>query len=112
LCVATTGAHSILVAPFTRVADVVTIHIPWIFGYMIGSYITFDNMELARKVRDLGQSVLIIHGTDDLIIPLKQGKRLCEEIGPKCQFIEAPDMGHFIELHRDLKNQVLSFIPV
>lgn len=80
----------ILQAPFTSLADVGQFHYPFLpIKFFLKD--KFDNLHKAPKMR---VPVLIIHGQNDVIIPVQFGKRLYEAFPEPKQMQIIPDAGH------------------
>ncbi len=85
----------VLMSAWSDLASLAAIHYPsWLVG--LGLKDKYDSVAAAAGVRS---PVLMIHGTDDQIIPLAQGRQLhaalpsLEDVRP-CRFVEVPGAGH------------------
>lgn len=65
----------ILVSPFTRLSDVAKIHYPW-YPVKLALREEYDNIS---SLSDYTGELLIIHGTDDQIIPYEMSERLYDQ---------------------------------
>lgn len=75
----------VLEAPFASMAAVGRVHYP----YLPVSLLLRDRFDSIDKVKDVHIPLLIIHGLDDKVVPVEEGKELLEKAN-------APKQGHFI----------------
>ncbi len=85
----------VLMSAWSDLASLAAIHYPsWLVGF--GLKDRYDSVAAAPGVRS---PVLMVHGTDDQIIPLAQGRQLREALPSlegvrPCRFVEVPGAGH------------------
>lgn len=48
----------------------------------------------ASVIRERGIQVLVIHGVNDLLVPISNSRRLVSVLGPSATLIEVPECGH------------------
>lgn len=101
------GSRVVLISPFTSVADMARERFPFVpVSLLIRDH--FDNLEKAPRV---SQAVLLLHGTEDRIVPFTQGQRLAEAL-PQVHF-EALEGLHHNDLpladDSTIMNQIASF---
>lgn len=87
------GGAVLLLAPYHRLCDVMTqksylpaCYLPWI-----------DRWDSSAFARRSGGPVTILHGEDDTLIPIEQGKALARELGQSDrleEFSPLPGVGH------------------
>lgn len=70
------GARVVLLSPFTSVAALAELHAPWLpFPSLLSN--KYDNLS---KATSLLQSTLIIHGTEDSLVPAAMAKQLATKL--------------------------------
>ena len=81
-------AGVILDAPFTSARDLAHRHYPWVprMGLRL-------SLETLRSVRKISVPVLVLHGSEDTIVPTEMG-RLVADAAPDATFVEIPGAGH------------------
>ena len=47
-----------------------------------------------RALREAEVPVLILHGTDDRLVPVSNSRRLAQQLGPLATLVELPGCGH------------------
>ncbi|MDY7098175.1 MAG: alpha/beta fold hydrolase [Pseudomonadota bacterium] len=82
-------AALILVAPFTSLGDVVAEAVPWVPGSLLLKH-RFDNL---AKISEIDAPVLVLHGTDDRVVPYALGRKL-EQAAPDGTLISFEGAGH------------------
>ncbi|MES5485081.1 alpha/beta hydrolase [Bradyrhizobium sp. INPA03-11B] len=80
----------ILEAPYTSTADVAGAH----FWYVPISLLMRDQFHSDRRIAGVTAPLLIIHGTDDPVIPIAFGERLFGLAHEPKQFVRLPGGGH------------------
>jgi len=88
----------ILIAPFTSLNDL-TIHR---YGYIAGTFLNLVNPEKYDNNKALGHiimhssrpEIIIVHGADDMVIPVEMGRNLAAISPEKISYYEIPEMGH------------------
>lgn len=61
------------------------------------SYALASSDDLFDKLKNISQPTLVIHGTDDYVLPLEHGKMLADLI-PNSKFVQYEHMGHCLPL--------------
>jgi len=74
----------ILESAFTSVPDVAAHHYPFLPARWL-SRIQFDNLS---RIRELDMPVVVIHGTEDEVVPFAHGRQLFEAAGEPKHFVE------------------------
>lgn len=69
-------AKLILESPFYSLVDVARYHVPWIPHNLILKF----PMRTDKKIKNIECPILIIHGTEDHIVPLKSSQKLSQKI--------------------------------
>lgn len=70
------GSRLVLVAPYTSIPDLVTDVVP----FAPASTLLPDHFETLAKAHSIAVPTLVIHGSDDEIVPFWMGRRLSETI--------------------------------
>lgn len=79
----------ILIAPFDKLSLVTATHFP-IYPTSLMIKTEMDNITNAA----FSKEVLVIHGTDDVVIPFTSGKSLYEQLPQKKSFVAIPNHAH------------------
>ncbi|KMO25412.1 alpha/beta hydrolase, partial [Methylobacterium variabile] len=74
-----------LEAPFVSLARLVGEHFPLLPGLLLR-----DTWRSDRRIGDAAGRILIVHGTDDPVIPVAHGRDLAAMAGPRAQFVAVP----------------------
>lgn len=84
-------AGLVLLAPWTRLADVASLHFPALIvrAALRGHYDT-----LAAAPGAAGIPALVVHGGRDHIIPVAQGERVAAALGPRARWVRVDGAGH------------------
>ena len=105
-------AGLILETPYLSLKELAREIYPWIPGFLLA--FRFDN----TKLKDIQKNfpVLIVHGTNDEIIPYRHGKELHEALGPRSTFASIQGARHnnlsdFPEYWRALKEFTAKAVP-
>lgn len=80
----------VLEAPYTALADRASEQYPW----LPVSLLMKDPMPTSDRIANVEAPVLIVHGTDDRIIPVEHGKRLFEQASDPKQLMIVEGAGH------------------
>ena len=56
--------------------------------------LAMTDAQLVRALREAEVPVLIVHGTDDRLVPLSNSRRLAQQLGPLATLVELPGCGH------------------
>jgi uncharacterized protein len=86
------GSALVLVSPYTSMGDVAASHVFWLPARLL----LRDRFETLSKAGAVQIPTLVLHGTDDEVVPFSQGRRVADAIHG-AQLIEVPG-GH----HNDL----------
>jgi len=101
------GARLILISPFTSVPEMVRRFIPF-FPARFVRY-RFDTVS---KAASIGIPVLIIHGTEDEVVPFEMGRRLAGAF-PQAKLVPVEGGGHndLLTLHAlEVRNALAPFV--
>ncbi len=79
-----------LLCPFTSMPDMAAHRFPWLPGRWLVRA-RFDNLAKAASVRC---PVLVAHGTDDPLVPMRYGERLSSAFAGPRRFLPLPGEGH------------------
>ena len=83
-------AGLVLVAPFASLGDMARIAYPYLpLKWLLG-----NRYNSLARISQLHQPVLLMHGDQDEIVPLSQGKKLLEAANPPKKFQVLPGAGH------------------
>jgi uncharacterized protein len=88
------GTRLILIAPYTSVPDMVSTKLPIII-HPLSDWLVDDRFDTAQKAPNIKQKTLIIHGTDDTVIPFQMGERL-SRLFPNNVFVPIKGASHFL----------------
>ena len=82
---------AVLIAPFASLVDMARLVHPVLSmgGRLVGS--RFNSMSLVSRI---GCPLLILHGSDDTLVPLSQGRKLFDAAAEPKEFAEIPGVGH------------------
>ncbi len=80
----------ILDAPFDSAVNVGAMQYPW----LPVSLLMKDRYESDQKIADIECPVLVMHGTEDRVIPLEFGRKLFEKAGEPKRWLEIEGAGH------------------
>ena len=83
------GARAILFAPYTSIADVANVYFP----FLPNRWLLRDRFDNAAKAPRVTVPVLVVHGTDDEVIPFELGERLAGMF-PNAQLVPLPRGRH------------------
>jgi uncharacterized protein len=86
-------AALILIAPFTTLPDAAADAMP----FAPAQWLMRDRFDNLAKLPALGMPVLVLHGTEDTVVPFAHGERLAAA-SPDVAFRGVPDGGHMISL--------------
>jgi len=101
------GARLVLVAPFTSVVDMSRRMIPFLPASIIR-----DRFDTASKAGSIGIPVLIIHGTEDGVVPFEMGRRLAAAF-PQASLVpvEGGEHNDLFTVHAlELRNALAPFV--
>ncbi len=83
------AARLVLISPFTSMMDMAKQVFPWLPAQQL----VRDRYDTAAKARALTLPALVIHGTDDEVIPASMGQRIAELL-PHAQLLLIPGGRH------------------
>ncbi len=98
-------AGLILESPFTSMADVAKRLYP-IFPV---SYVILDRYDSIAKIEHANSAVLIFHGKNDGLIPIKMGREIFESANDPKYLIETDDY-HIIKFNKKIIDKIAKFI--
>jgi len=83
-------AGVVLLSPWSRLADVAAVHFP---GPLVRPALghRYDSLAAARRVE---VPALVVHGADDRIIPVEQGRRVAEALAGEVRWVPVAGAGH------------------
>ena len=83
------GGRLALVTPFTSITDAAGHHFPW----LPVRWLVKDRFDSLKRAPDVQVPVLIIHGTQDGVVPYAHGKKLSETF-PNARLLTVEGAGH------------------
>ena len=83
-------AGLVLLAPFTSLADAARAHYP---GWLVRLALR-ERYDSAAVIPGFAKPALVIHGADDPVIPVAQGRALSALARPTSRFVEIPGAAH------------------
>ena len=83
------GGRLILISPYTSIVDMAALLLP----FLPVRYLVRDKYENEEKVAALTLAALVIHGTNDEVVPHRMGRRIAELL-PGAEWISVPGGGH------------------
>jgi len=83
-------ARVILESPFTAAVDIAAAAYP----FVPVRWLMHDQFRSDRRVGEITAPVLILHGTDDTVVPLRDGERLFELIRAPRRLVRLAQAGH------------------
>lgn len=78
----------VLQSPFTSLEAVGRYHYPWAI------FPPIDKFDSLARIKNIHMPLLILHGTQDNVVPFIQGQALFKDANAPKQFITLPDKGH------------------
>ena len=96
----------VLEAPYTAALDIAGATYPW----LPVSWLMRDPFVTREHIRRVEEPVLIVHGTEDRVIPVEHGRRLYEVTGDPKQIAIIEGAGHGDLWDRGLWPTVLEFL--
>lgn len=99
-------AAVILQTPFNRLTDVAFHHYP----YLPTGLLLKDRYNNQAKIADINAPLLIMHGNNDRVIPIKYAEKLFAAAMEPKQFFTMPDFGHNDINPQMMANQVKEFL--
>lgn len=94
----------ILLSPWTTLADVAGTRFPRFLVRMV----LRDRYDSVEAVKQITTPVLVMHGTDDRVIPFSQGRQLAEETRSLFKWVPVAGAGHTQLLTHPLVRQELN----
>jgi pimeloyl-ACP methyl ester carboxylesterase len=88
------GARLVLVSPYTSMGDMAAAVFPWLPGRLL----VRDRFDSLSKVARLRVPTLVVHGTQDEVVPVVQGRRLAAAIaGGQALWVEGAGHNDVLE---------------
>lgn len=84
------GAGLILDAPFTSMLDLAHLHYP----YLPAGLLLRDRYETSRHINKVKMPLLIVHGADDVVIPLSMGQAVLAAAHGEKELVRVENAGH------------------
>lgn len=100
------AAALILESPFTSFSDVGSHHYPLVPV----RYLMRDRYNSLEKISDVHMPLLLLHGENDNIVPVKQGRKLFAAANEPKQAVFVPTAGHNDVYDLNIQQQVLQFM--
>ncbi len=100
------GTRLLLLTPYTRLPDVGAAAFPW----LPVRWLMRDRFDSVARAKDVAMPVVIVHGTDDEVIPFRLGQELSTAFA-HATFVEVPG-GHHNDLwdRPEVVSAVLQFV--
>jgi pimeloyl-ACP methyl ester carboxylesterase len=86
------GARLVLISPYTSMVDMAAIAAP----FLPTRWLVRDRYDTDRKAPDIVLPALVIHGSDDEVIPVAMGRRIARLL-PRSELVVVPG-GHHADL--------------
>lgn len=83
------GGRLVLLSPYTSIVDMAALVAP----FLPVQWLVRDRYETDRKAAAITLPALVIHGTNDEVIPFRMGQRIAELL-PHAELIPVPGGGH------------------
>ncbi len=106
LAVEITPGALVLESPFTAAVDVAS----GTYWWLPVTFLMKDKFQSKPLIDKIGIPLLIVHGEEDRVIPIAQGKDLFAAANEPKQLIVVPDVGHNMPLSSSLLGQIQVFI--
>eukprot|EP00622_Pseudochattonella_farcimen_P000749 FR735302.1.p1 GENE.FR735302.1~~FR735302.1.p1 ORF type:complete len:184 (+),score=18.92 FR735302.1:1-552(+) len=90
------GSSCILISPFLSIRDMAETLFPFLKpALQVAPWLVKDRLDNARKAPSLGGNVpvLVLHGTEDEVVPVRQGRQLAT-LFQRATYLELADTGH------------------
>jgi pimeloyl-ACP methyl ester carboxylesterase len=101
------GARLVLISPYTSMVDMAALVAP----FLPVRWLIRDRFETGRKAPSLALPALVIHGTNDALIPIEMGKRVAALL-PNSEFFPVQGAHHadlFVLDERELLSKIVAF---
>jgi fermentation-respiration switch protein FrsA (DUF1100 family) len=101
------GARLVLISPFTSIVDMARRMLPFVPAFFVR-----HRFDTRSKAGGIAEPVLIIHGTDDEVVPFSMGQRLAATF-PQAQLVPVPGGRHndLLTLHAiEVRNALSPFL--
>lgn len=101
------GARLVLISPFTSIVDMARRMLPFVPAFFVR-----HRFDTRSKAAGIAEPVLIIHGTDDEVVPFSMGQRLAPAF-PHAQLVPVPGGRHndLLTLHAiEVRNALSPFL--
>ena len=96
----------VLQSPFTSLTDIARYRYPWILIPPIDKFDSFAH------IRSIHAPVLILHGTQDLVVPFAQGRALFQQANEPKQWVALPGKGHSDMWDSDFVREISDFVDL
>ena len=83
------GARLVLISPYTSIVDMAALVTP----FLPVRWLVRDRYESERKAKGVTIPTLVIHGTDDEVVPFCMGQRMADVL-PNAEFVAVPGGRH------------------
>ncbi|MEO4041598.1 alpha/beta hydrolase [Hoeflea sp. CAU 1731] len=101
------GAEAlVLEAPFTATVDIAADAYPW----LPVSFLMKDQFRSRDRIIDVMEPVLILHGTDDRVVPFSHGQALFAHANNPKEFVVFDEAGHTDLWRLGLRDRMLEFL--
>jgi hypothetical protein len=84
-------AALVLNAPFTSISDMARVHY-WVLGPLLG--LVRSRYDSATRIGETRVPVLVVHGENDAVVPVEQGRRLYDAANEPKRLLVVPGAGH------------------
>ena len=101
------GARLVLISPYTSIVDMAALVTP----FLPVRWLVRDRYESEHKAPGITLPALVIHGTEDEVVPFRMGKRIAEVL-PHCEFVAVVGAGHndlFDQRRVDVLARIVAF---
>ncbi len=96
----------VLEAPFTATVDIAADAYPW----LPVSFLMKDQFRSRDRIIDVMEPVLILHGTDDRVVPFSHGEALFARANDPKEFVVFDEAGHTDLWRLGLRDRMLEFL--
>jgi fermentation-respiration switch protein FrsA (DUF1100 family) len=97
----------VLESPYTSIADVAQAH----YWYLPARWLVLDRWDSAGRISALRAPLLIIHGENDRVVPIRFGRRLFDLAPEPKQALFVPGAGHNdLFDHTEVIDAIMAFV--
>lgn len=100
------AAAIVLDAPFTSIVDVAAGRYPW----LPVSLLVVDRFDSLSRIGDVRIPLLVLHGTDDRVVPFPLGRRLFEAANEPKRFVRFDGGSHMDLYEHGAASEVIGFV--